>query len=118
MEFDEVQAFCLTFPGAKVDIKWDDHICICVAGKMFAILTLGEDGGVRLCLKTTPDLFEVLTAHDGIEPAAYIGRYHWVMFTRLDALEPAQVRDLIAASYQLIFKKLSKKIQRAVTGSA
>ena len=116
MDLQTIQNFCLTLPGTTEDIKWGHHVTFLVAEKMYAIFSMEQE--FRLSVKTPVDLFEVLTRKEGIIPAPYLARYHWVTLTAPNALPADQLKDLIRGSYDLIFGKLSKKIQRQITENA
>ncbi len=113
MNSNEFQKLCLSLPGAAEDHKWENDLCFCVAGKMFAVLGIGNNP-VSLSFKTTPELFEVLTSRDGIDPAPYVARYKWVRLDHLGAMEPAELEHHVRESYRLIFSKLPKKSRVAI----
>jgi predicted DNA-binding protein (MmcQ/YjbR family) len=66
----------------------------------------------RYSFKTTPEKFAILTATDGIVPAPYAARFHWVAITRPDALQDGVARQLIGESYELVASGLPTKLQK------
>jgi len=112
MNIEQLRKFCLSFPGVTEDIKWGADLCFCVGEKMFCVT--GADSMTGLSLKCTPEKFEELIERDGIDPAAYVGRYKWVHISDLDAVTPAELKDLIKISYQLVFDKLPPKIKKII----
>lgn len=112
MNLEELRIYCLSLPFATEDVKWGNDLCFCVGAKMFCVT--GLDGGGRLSFKTTPERFAELTERDGIVPAPYVARYHWVAVERPDAIDTAELKELIANSYQLVFDKLPKKVRTAL----
>ena len=54
-------------------------------------------------------------SRDGIDPAAYVGRYKWVRIANLDSVTPDELKDLIGKSYQLVFDKLPPKIKKTIS---
>ena len=48
---------------------------------------------------------------EGIIPAPYMARNHWVAMIEMDALRQPEIKELIQTSYQLVFEKLPKKKQ-------
>jgi len=46
---------------------------------------------------------------EGIIPAPYVARYHWVALEDLNALSQRELKDLLKNAYQLIRDKLPKK---------
>ena len=67
-----------------------------------------------LSLKCTPEKFEELIEREGIDPAAYVGRYKWVHISSTNVVTPAELKDLIKTSYQLVFDKLPPKIKKGI----
>jgi predicted DNA-binding protein (MmcQ/YjbR family) len=106
MNVDSIRAYCLAFPRATENLQWGEDLCFKVGGKIF--VTLGIDS-LRLCFKCTPDMFAELVELEDIGPAPYVGRYKWVMLDRLDALADAELKDLIAKSYEMVAAKAPKE---------
>lgn len=114
MNIEQLRKFCLSFPGATEDIKWGADLCFSVGGKMFCVTGAdSSDGGMSF--KCTPETFDELVEREGIDPAAYVGRYKWVHISRLDAVTPSELKDLIKTSYQLVFDKLPPRIKKTIT---
>lgn len=78
---------------------------------MFAVLALEPSHGVLLSFKCTPEKFAELVEQDGIIPAPYMARNHWVGLERFDALPDRELKPLLKNSYQLVLEKLPKKIR-------
>ena len=99
MNIDAIQKYCLGFPHATEKLQWDDALCFKVHGKLFAVAGLDNP---RLTFKCTPDVFAELIERENIHPSPYLGRYHWVMLDRLDALPDGEIKDLIRQSYEMV----------------
>lgn len=108
MKADEIRKYCMSFPAATENLQWEDDLCFKVGGKIF--VTLGLDRP-RLCFKCTADTFAELIEKEDIRPAPYVGRYKWVMVDRLDALPDAELRPLIATSYEMISANAPKSVK-------
>jgi len=113
MDLEQLRKICLSFPGATEDIKWGADLCFSVGAKMFCVTGADSIAG-GLSVKCTPEKFDELIEREGIAPAAYVGRYKWVRISDLDAVTPAELRDLIAESYRLVFDKLPPKIKKTI----
>jgi len=76
---------------------------------MFAVTVL--EGASKYCLsfKCTPEQFLELTERDGIDPAPYSARYHWVALKTFDVLRDKELKALLQNSYDLVVAKLPKK---------
>lgn len=109
---DWVRSFCLSLPHTTEKVQWVHNLLFCVGGKMYCIANL-EPGlsRTKIALKCTPEKFTELVEIGGIIPAPYMARNHWVAFTEMDALRQPEIKELIHASYQLVFGKLPKKLR-------
>jgi len=117
MNLEQLRSYCLSFPGATEDIKWGADLCFSVGGKMFCV-TGADSASGGISLKCTPEKFEELIEREGIDPAAYVGRYKWVHISDQSAVEPAELKDLIKTSYQLVFDKLPPKVKKTIPKAA
>ena len=78
---------------------------------MYCIVSLEPESPTKMSLKCTPGRFAELVEIEGIIPAPYMARNHWVAFVDLNALRTNEIRELIEGSYQLVFEKLPKNLQ-------
>lgn len=113
MDLNRLQSMCRRLPGTTEDIKWENHLCFNVGDKMYLVVSL-DPGSVRLSLKTTPDLFDAFTTREGIIPAPYLARYHWIHLSSLDVVDEATLEQLVTESYRLVFDRLPKKLRSQI----
>jgi predicted DNA-binding protein (MmcQ/YjbR family) len=109
---DWVRAFCLSLPHATEDVQWEHDLLFRIAGKMFCVANL-EPGmsPTKIAFKCTPEKFAEMVEIDGIIPAPYMARNHWVAMLDMNALRQPEIKALIQESYQMILAKLPKKTQ-------
>jgi predicted DNA-binding protein (MmcQ/YjbR family) len=107
---DWVRAFCLSLPHATEDVQWEHDLLFRIAGKMFCVANM-EPGmsPTKIAFKCTPEKFAELVEIEGIIPAPYMARNHWVAIIELQALRRPELEELIRHSYQLVREKLPKK---------
>jgi predicted DNA-binding protein (MmcQ/YjbR family) len=110
MNIEQLRKFCLSLPHVTEDIKWGSDLTFCIGEKMFAI-TSADSSHSGLALKCTPETFAELIEIDGIAPSAYIGRYHWVRISKMNAITTDELKELIQTSYNLVRDKLPKKVK-------
>jgi predicted DNA-binding protein (MmcQ/YjbR family) len=115
MNFESAKTLCRTFPGVTEDTKWDNDLVFSVGCKMFAVTNLGEATGMSF--KVEDDRFLELTDRPGIVPAPYLARAKWVYVEDADALSDEEAAGLLRRSYELVFGKLTKKLQREISGA-
>jgi len=111
MDIESTRAYCLSFPHATENVQWGNDLVFKIAGKMFAVTVL--EGASKYCLsfKCTEEKFAELIEQDGIDPAPYSARYHWVALQSFDALSDRELKALLRNSYDLVFEKLPKRIK-------
>lgn len=111
MNLDAIRDYCLSFPDATEGLQWGDDLLFRVRGKIFVSVPLNASYPVRITFKTTPDKILDLLEIEGIQRAAYVGRYNWVSLERFDVLPWAELKQLIRESYELVAAKAPKKTQ-------
>ena len=111
MNIEELRELCLAFPHATEDIKWGNDLCFSVGGKMFCATGMDKPAG-QVSFKCTPEKFAELTEREGVIPAPYVARYHWVAVEDPNALSEEEYEDLISRSYLLVYENLPAKQRR------
>jgi predicted DNA-binding protein (MmcQ/YjbR family) len=107
---DWIRSFCLSLPHATEDVQWEHNLLFRIAGKMFCVANLEPAvSPTKLSFKCTPEKFAELVEVEGIIPAPYMARNHWVAILELDALRRPELEELVRNSYQLVREKLPKK---------
>ena len=105
-----LRKICLSLPHATEQVQWGNDLVFKIGGKMFAVAALEPD---KHCLlfKCSPEEFAELTERNGIIPAPYLARSHWVALESLDALSACELQQRIKRSYTLVLERLPKKTQ-------
>lgn len=110
MSNDEVRKYCLSLPHATEDIQWEHDLLFRIGGKMFTVVCLNPETP-SLSFKCTPEEFATLTEREGIIPAPYVARYHWVSVREEGALPAKEIKRLVRDSYQMVLAKLPRKLR-------
>jgi predicted DNA-binding protein (MmcQ/YjbR family) len=108
VNIEQLRKFCLSLPHATEDVKWEKDLCFCVGEKMFCVAGL-DQVDEQVSFKCTPEKFAELVEIDGIIPAPYVARYHWVAVEKPDAIDNEELEELITKSYLMVLEKLPKK---------
>jgi len=111
MDIESLRKHCLSFPNATEEIQWGADLVFKIGGKMFAVTDTNGTPQGRVSFKCTPEKFAELIERDGIIPAPYVARYHWVYVEKPDALPKSELKELIKLSYEMVLAKLPKKIR-------
>jgi predicted DNA-binding protein (MmcQ/YjbR family) len=114
MTVEEIRKFCLSLPSVTEDVKWEDHLCFNIGGKMFCITVF--ENPITASIKVSDEDFKALTVRPGIIPAPYLARNMWVKIEKPGALKLQEWQHYLRESYRLVLEKLPVKLQQALTG--
>ena len=115
MDFEAAKALCRSFPGCTEDIKWGADLVFSVGEKMFAV-TGNAVPAQAMSFKVDDERFLELTDRPGIIPAPYLARARWVQVDANADLSDEEAAQLLRRSWELVFAKLTKKLQREIAG--
>jgi len=111
MDIEQVHAYCLSFPHVTEVVLWGNDLVFKIGGKMFAVIGLDAASDHCMSFKCTPEKFAELIEKNGIVPAPYVARYHWVALERFNALSEKELKTLLRTAYDLVLAKLPKKLK-------
>jgi predicted DNA-binding protein (MmcQ/YjbR family) len=111
MNLEQIREYCVSLPHATEEVLWEKDLVFKIGGKMFAVIGLDAGPDSQFSFKCTPEEFAELTEREGIVPAPYAARYHWVAVQKPNALSQAEVKRLIKDSYEMVKAKLPKKVR-------
>jgi len=111
MNIEDLRNICNSFPSVTEDIKWENHLCFNIGGKMFLIAGLDETP-VTASFKVDDEDFAELSDKKGFKPAPFLARYKWIHCSDIQMLSEKKWKLYIGRSYSLIKSKLSKKLLR------
>ncbi len=114
MDADRLRTDLLTLPHASETMQWGGRLVFwvgdkAIGGKMFAILNLDVDRHRVIAFPAGPLAFHDLLELDGITPAPYLARIHWVAAERWDVFRPSEWQAHLRYAHQLILDKLHPK---------
>lgn len=115
MDIESVRKFCLSLPHVTEGIQWENDLLLRIGNKMFAVISLEAASDHCMSFKCTPERFAELVEQEGIMPAPYVARYHWVALERFDVLPERELKDLLKTAYELVRDKLPKKVREELT---
>ena len=111
MNAEDIREYCLQKNGVEESFPFDnDTLVFKVGGRIFLLMSL-EKQPISINVKTDPQWSEELRAsHSQIFGAYHMNKIHWNSVV-LDGLPKDLILKMIDHSYDLIFKKLTKKKQ-------
>jgi predicted DNA-binding protein (MmcQ/YjbR family) len=113
MDTERARAFLLALPHVVETMQWGNNLVFwvgdkAIGGKMFCLIDL--DGGKHVVsFPAGVDRFHELLETDGLYPAPYFARIHWVAAERWDALRNSEWEELLRAAHRLTLPKLTAK---------
>lgn len=111
MTIETLQLICKRYPGVTEDIKWEDHLCFNIGGKMF-LITSPDSVPCTASIKVADDKFDEISGMEGFMPAPYLARYKWVHLDDIDRLSNKQWEAFIDTAYNLVASRLPAKVRR------
>ncbi len=121
MDAESLRVFLLSLPSVCETMQWGDNLVFWVGdkkigGKMFALCSLTPDRGV-LSFAAGPERFAELVEVEGVFPAPYLARAHWVAVERWSTLPASELKELLRAARGIVYEKLPKKTKAALAAS-
>ena len=114
MDNERIRAFCLSLPHVAEAVGWGHHLVFwvgdkAIGGKMFAMIHLDNEGTGVGWFHAGAERFQELLETEGIIPAPYMARAHWVTVERWDVLRSGEWEEELKAAHALVFEKLPKR---------
>ena len=114
MDAESTRAFLLTLPLVEETLQWGNNLVFwvgdkAIGGKMFALINLEGDGQAVMSFAAGPEGSSELLEIDGIVPAPYLARAHWVAMERWDVLRKSELESRLRAAREIIEQKLPKR---------
>jgi predicted DNA-binding protein (MmcQ/YjbR family) len=116
MSLHRTREFLLSLRRVEETLQWDNFVYWvfdkAVGGKMFAMLE-PEPGGPHVGGFAVPqDRFPDLLEIEGIRPAPYLARAHWIVFKHWQVFTQRELEQHLRAAYDRVEAKLPTRIQR------
>jgi len=106
---DEVIAACSAKPGSAEDYPFGDEVAVFkVAGRMFALVSLGSAPG-SVSLKCDPGLAaDLRVRYAAITPGYHLNKRHWNTVALDGSVPEEEVLELVDHSYDLVVAGLTR----------
>lgn len=114
-----VRNFCRSLPHTTEKVRWEHNLLFCIGDKIYCVANLEPGNGPSLVtFKCTPEKFLEMVEIEGIIPAPYMARNHWVTVTDLKCMRQVEIREHIRESYRLVLSGLPKRTQMRLAAKA
>jgi predicted DNA-binding protein (MmcQ/YjbR family) len=116
MDAERLRTFLRTLPHTVETRQWGDNLVFwvgdkAIGGKMFALINLDDSGPsdhiIRLLsFAAGPERYSELLELDGLYPAPYAARNHWIAAEHWQAFRDAEWREQLRNAHTIIYAKL------------
>ena len=116
MDAERAREFLRKLPHVEETMQWGDNLVYwvgdkAIGGKMFAVLNLDADGMAVMSFSAGPERFHELVEIDGVYPAPYMARIHWVAIQHWNVIPGRELEILVRTSHEITYAKLPKRIK-------
>ncbi len=120
MDVERIQAFLLKLPHVEETMQWGANLVFwvgdkAIGGKMFALINLDADGGPLISYSAGPERYAELVEIDGIIPAPYMARIHWVAVERWSVFRPIEWEEQLTAAHDITYAKLPARTRATLS---
>jgi predicted DNA-binding protein (MmcQ/YjbR family) len=128
MDAERLRVFLLKLPHVVETVQWGDNLVFWVGdksigGKMFALINLdpptqtdAAKGKPHLVISFAagPERYAELLELDGLTPAPYFARIHWIAAEHWNVFPMADWQRELRGAHALTLAKLPKKVRAAL----
>ena len=104
----------LRLPHVAETMQWGANLVFwvgdkAIGGKMFAVVDLDGKGGPVISYAAGPERYAELLENEGVVPAPYLARAHWVAVERWGVFRASEWQSELEAAHALVYAKLPKR---------
>jgi len=120
MDVERLRAYLLTLPHVAETMQWGANLVYwvgdkAIGGKMFALMNLDEPAAGRphriLSYSAGLTRYAELLEMDGLVPAPYMARIHWVAAESWEVFTDAEWKRELLSAHEITLAKLPKKVR-------
>jgi predicted DNA-binding protein (MmcQ/YjbR family) len=119
MDAERLREYLLQLPHVVETMQWGANLVFwvgdkAIGGKMFALLNLDDDQKAVLSFAAGPERYAELLETEGIFPAPYLARAHWVAIRDWGVFRRGELEELLKHGRGLIYEKLPKRTKEVL----
>ena len=113
MDAERAREYLLKLPNVVETMQWGANLVFwvgdkAIGGKMFALLNLDEEQKAVLSFAAGPERYAELLEIDGVMPAPYLARAHWIAMRHWGAFRASDLEHHLSLARDLVHAKLPK----------
>ena len=114
MDAERLREYLLRLPHVVETMQWGANLVFwvgdkAIGGKMFALVNLDDDQKGVLSFPAGPERYAELLETEGVFPAPYLARAHWVAIRHWCVFPGSDLEELLKLGHALIYNKLPRK---------
>jgi predicted DNA-binding protein (MmcQ/YjbR family) len=114
MDAESARTFLLKLPHVVETQQWGDNLVFwvgdkAIGGKMFCLLNLDSGGHGVISYSAGPERYSELLEQEGLGPAPYMTRIHWIAAQRWSAWRNAEWQSELRAAHAITLAKMPKR---------
>jgi predicted DNA-binding protein (MmcQ/YjbR family) len=119
VDAERLREYVLSLPYVVETMQWGANLVYwvgdkAIGGKMFALANLDEDRKGVLSFAAGPDRYAELLETDGVFPAPYLARAHWVAIEHWWVFRSNELEELLESGRRLVYDKLPKRTREVL----
>lgn len=119
MDAESTRALLLSLPCVEETLQWGNNLVFwvgdkAIGGKMFALINLDGDGRAVMSFAAGPEGMAELLEIEGIVPAPYLARAHWVALERWNVLRKGELEARLQAAREIVASRLPKRTREVL----
>ncbi len=119
MDAERLREYLLRLPHVVETMQWGANLVFWVGdkalgGKMFALMNLDDDQRAVLSFAAGPVRYAELLETEGVFPAPYLARAHWVALKHWGVFRSSELEELLEHGRRLVYDKLPRKTREVL----
>jgi len=119
MDAERLREYLLRLPHVVETMQWGANLVFwvgdnAIGGKMFALVNLDDDQRAVLSFAAGPGRYAELLEIEGVFPAPYLARAHWVALKHWGVFRSSELEELLEHGRRLIYDKLPKRTREVL----
>jgi predicted DNA-binding protein (MmcQ/YjbR family) len=119
MDAERLREYLLRLPHVVETMQWGANLVFwvgdkAIGGKMFAVINLDDDQRAVLSFAAGPERYAELLETEGVFPAPYLARAHWVAIKHWGVFRSSELEELIELARRLVYDRLPPRTRNVL----